>query len=296
MALGVLAWAVAARLILAGEAVSAGAPPGPIGAISGSGAGLAGGDGIALRSHEAIYRMSLVRAQQQDGLRGASGRLRYVLVDRCDGYTVETELNAQFSFSNGLNTVVRQAYAGWESKDGRTASFRMQSVENGTVSESYRGAVTLAADGAGHARYEGDAPANFELPAGTLISTAQIKALIALAAQGPQFFSQVVMDGAFTDGPHRVTGVIAPADTRTSVRGEAAQAIVGEDGSLDLSRPAWPISLAYFPLNDPSETPSYEMTLHLRSDGVVTGLTQDFGAYTLGFRPVGLTAIEDLGC
>ena len=250
-------------------------------------------ESIELASHAATYTMVLVRAQQQDGVRGASGRLAYRLIDHCTGYTIESELTAKFSFSNGSASDLRQTFAGWESKDGRHATFRMQMLENGELTDNYSGVVDLAADGSGTARYDGAQPASFTLPAGSMLSSWQMKALLADAKNGSSFFLQTVMDGSFADGPHSVSGVIAPA---IAERGHHVAAADNADAHDQSAARIWPITMAYFPLNTPSETPSYEMSVDVRSNGIMTRMTQDFGSYTLGFEPQSIVELERDPC
>jgi hypothetical protein len=234
-----------------------------------------------LTSHRAVYRIALVRAEQQDGMRGADGTLTYTQINRCTGYTIESRLEADFGFANGLTNVIRQVYAGLESRDGTASSFRMQVFENDMLEDSYRGHVAIESGGAGRADYEGNRPAAYRLPPGTLLATTQTAALIAAARSGERFVSHIVMDGIFPDGPYRVAGVIGnPRPIRPGATGDIQ----------------WPVTLAYFPLEGAAETPTYETRLDLAPGGIVRRMVQDFGAHTLAFEPESITAIEGPSC
>lgn len=222
-------------------------------------------------------------------MRGANGTLTQSLVDRCIGYTIESRLEADFGFSNGLTNVVRHNFAGWESRDGTDASFRMQIFENGMLEEAYRGRVADDADGIAAAIYEGATSARYPLPPETLSATGFIAALVKSAKAGEQFFAHTVMDGTFPDGPYRVTGVIAPwrgAD-------EPRESKSNQNGS---GPGYWPISMAYFPLESGSDTPALEVSLHLHANGTVGRKVHDFGGYAIAFEPVSLLPIEGAGC
>jgi hypothetical protein len=99
------------------------------------------------------------------------------------------------------------------------------------------------------------------------------------------------MDGSFNDGPFRVTGVIGH-ERRFGEREVVELASIGRVGAESY----WPVTMAYFALGSDSETPNYEITLRLLNDGVVSHMTQDFGAYSLAFEPVSITKIEEPGC
>ncbi|MCB2106697.1 MAG: DUF1849 family protein [Rhodobacteraceae bacterium] len=245
----------------------------------------------ALASHTATYKISLVRARQQEGMRGAAGRMTYSIVERCDGYTAESGLEAQFSFANGLTSSVQQSYAGWESKDGRHATFRMRTIENGEVTDNYDGQADLEEDGSGTVEYRGPNPAKYDLPPGTLLSSAQLIEILASAQRGENLFVHSVMDGAFTEGPHKVSGVIGPARAVN----EASSTVDASMSHPNESR-VWPITMAYFLLNELSETPSYELSVLVHDDGVVASMTQDFGTYTLEFDPVSIEYLDKDPC
>jgi hypothetical protein len=252
-------WFVAVQFLLASVAGNAGAAGAP-------------GSGMTLTPHRAIYDLSLTKATQMDGVRAAKGTMIYTLTDRCDGYTVESNLQMELAFANGVDNQVDQRYAAWESKDGRSATFRMQVMENGSLTKTYQGKVDLAADGSGTATYETDKDHTFKLPKGTLLSTAHTLALLKGAAAGEKFLIRPVIDGSFEEGPFMVSAVIAPA----------RDAPASPSGALANGK-AWPMSLAYFPLSTDNETPQYEINMNILPNGVTRSMSQDFGTFTLGF-------------
>src|SRR5690606_20435696 len=137
--------------------------------------------------HKATYRLSLAKAVPGDGVRGARGTMVYSLADRCDGYTIESDVSLTLVFSDGNSRDIDQRYAAWEAKNGRFSSFTMQTLEDGTPSKTYRGAITLAPDGSGSAAYEADATTDYALTPGTMLSTAHMVALIDSAKAGKRF-------------------------------------------------------------------------------------------------------------
>lgn len=225
----------------------------------------------ALTSHRAIYELSLTKAMQSDGVRSAKGTLVYSITDRCDGYTIESNLQMELAFASGIDNQIDQRFASWEAKDGRSASFRMQILENGNLSKSYLGHVALGADGAGTVTYETDAIRTVKLPKGTLLSTGHSLALINAAAGGEKFFSRPVIDGSFEEGPFTVSAAIAAPRSGPAKAGDLA------------SGTAWPVGLAYFPFGTDHEAPDYELSMSILGNGVARAMTQDFGKFTLGF-------------
>lgn len=225
----------------------------------------------ARASHRAIYDLALTKAMQSDGVRSAKGTMVYSITDRCDGYTIESNLQMELAFASGIDNQIDQRFASWESKDGRSASFRMQVLENGTLSKSYLGHVSLGADGAGTVTYETDAIRTIKLPKGTLLSTGHTLALIGAAAGGEKFFSRPVIDGSFEEGPFTISAAIAAPRGGQTKTGDLA------------SGAAWPVGLAYFPFGTDHEAPDYELSLSILPNGVARAMSQDFGKFTLGF-------------
>ncbi len=238
----------------------------------------------SLTPHKATYELSLLRAAPGDGVRAARGTMVYTLADRCDGYTIESSVAMNLSYAGGNDQKVDQRYAAWEAKSGRFSSFTMQTLENNEPAKTYRGTITLDADGSGTATYEADKTTKFELAPGTMLSTAHTVALLENAAAGKKFFSREVIDGSFDQGPFLVTALIP-----TSREGRAAQ----DKESLGAMTGGrfWPMSLAYFSTSAKTTTPEYELGMELLPSGISRSMTQDFGTFSIGFR---LVEIEQL--
>jgi len=244
-----------------------------------------------LTSHRATYEMSLSKISNSDGVRAASGTMTYTLTDRCDGYTIETNLSLNLAFANGNENQVEQRYAAWEAKDGRSSTFRFQVVENGNVAKAYHGNIQFKDDGTGTATYEAGDTSTFDLPRGTLLSTAHTLALLKSAAARETFLSKMVIDGSFDEGPFWVTAAIAPSHEGVSP--------VKDSPDNELTTGSyWPIGMAYFPVKSEQQqaTPEYEITQNLLGTGVTHSMMQDFGGFTLAFKPVKMEPIAAQGC
>lgn len=237
----------------------------------------------SLTPHKATYVLTLLRTSPGEGVRVARGSMTYSLADRCDGYTIESNVTMNLSFADGNTQKVDQRYAAWEAKNGRFSSFTMQTLENGNPGKTYRGSIALGQDGSGNATFEGEKTQTFKLAPGTMLSTAHTLALLEQAAAGKTFFSGKVIDGSFDQGPFVVTASIAGArDGRATIAKEGAALSAGR---------YWPMSLAYFPASSKGYLPEYELGMDLLPSGISRSMTQDFGAFVIGFT---LTDVEPL--
>lgn len=237
----------------------------------------------SLVPHRAVYTINLVKVSAGDGVRGVKGFMTYNVNDRCDGYTIETDVQMTFAYSNGENQNVAQRYAAWESKDGRLSNFSMQTTENGKPGKSYRGTITLNQDGSGTARYQADDVTDYALVPGTMLSTAHTLALIEAAASGKTFFRGDVIDGSFDQGPLVVAAAIA--------RPRNGAAVLKEDEKGLSAGRYWPVSLAYFPASSKDVVPEYQMGTQILPNGVSRSITQDFGNFSVSFT---LSDVEEL--
>lgn len=237
-----------------------------------------------LTPHKATYQLSLLKTRPGDGVRSARGTMTYTVADRCDGYTIESNVAMTMSYADGASQKMDQRYAAWEDKGGRFSTFTMQTLEDGSPSKSYRGSINLEQDGSGTATYEGDKTSTFKLAPGTMLSTAHTIALLDHAAAGRKFFTSQVIDGSFDQGPFVVTAAIAGR--------RDGKAALDKDGMREISAGRyWPMSLAYFPASSREAVPEYELGMDLMSSGISRAMTQDFGAFTIGFT---LVEVEEL--
>ncbi len=246
-------------------------------------------DSANLASHRAVYDMSLSKISATDGVRAASGKMTYTLTDRCEGYTIETDLSLNLAFANGNDNQVEQRYAAWEAKDGRSSTFRFQVVENGKVTKAYHGDIHFKDDGTGTATYDDGEATTFDLPRGTLLSTAHTLMLLKSAAAHEKFVSRMVIDGSFDQGPLWVTATIAPPHEGgvLPVKGGAGNITQGQ---------YWPIGMAFFRASSNQTMPEYEITQNLLGTGITRSMLQDFGGFSLAFTPVRVEAVTAPPC
>jgi len=166
----------------------------------------------------------------------------------------------------------------------------MLSHENDSLKDSYHGTVTLDANGAGSAVYnndQDDKPVTYDLPAGTLLSTAHTAALLAAAAHDERLVNRAVIDGSFDDGPYRIAAVISAP--------QHGVLPVADSRGLE-NGPVRPMALAYYALESSDDAPQYELSMSLYPNGVARHMVQDFGGFTLAFELVHVEPVTGPSC
>ena len=228
-----------------------------------------------LVGHRAIYTVTLVETGSGSGVVDADGAVLYRFTDVCSGWTVENRTAIRLGTADGEEIRSDWSYASWESKDGRAFRFRVRDERDNEIVEELRGAAFTGVDGeGGTVKLSQPEGMSMKLPPGTLFPTTHLLKVLAQARAGSKTVSEIVFDGADLDNPYRVNAVIGPAP-------DAARRRLAEISGLpDL--PVWSVRLAFFPVADKdAATPSFEVGVHYREDGIGNSILQDFGDIVL---------------
>ncbi|MGE5502958.1 MAG: cell envelope integrity EipB family protein [Actinomycetota bacterium] len=226
-----------------------------------------------LVSHRAVYRMGLAQSRSGSGMAGASGTWAYEFADSCDGWTTEYRLAMNYSYSEGGEVQSTTDFLSWESKDGLKYRFRVRQARDGQVTEEIEGTAELKGKGQpGVVRYSRPEPRTVKLPKGTVFPTEHTARLIDTAATGGHMLVRSVFDGMGEEGPYEISAVIG-----RNGPGEAAAA----PASPLLASPAWPMRMAFFPVQSKDALPDFEMSLNYHANGIADGILQIFKTFSL---------------
>lgn len=227
---------------------------------------------VVLEPHRAVYRLSLRSARNSSKIADVRGAMMYEQADVCDGWTVEQRFQLRFMYAEGDETEMVTNYTTWESKNGQRYRFNVRKFVNGDTDEEIRGSArTKGKGGAGEVRYVMPDADQVPLGRGALFPTAHTVALIEKAQRNERLFNRVVFDGADADGATEVNAVI----------GTARPADLPVDSPLLKNKTSWPIRMAFFPLADAQDTPEYELSMRLLSNGVIGSMQIDYGDFVV---------------
>ena len=152
-------------------------------------------------------------------------------------------------------------------------------MRNGEPDEEIKGEAKLdGKDKGGMAEFTRPEATTLTLAPGVLFPTAHTLLLIDRAQAGEQFISKQVFDGATVENASQITAVIgAPLKM-------GAGAVPSADKSGDnvlLKRPSWRVRLAFFPADDKSGQPDYELGMKLLDNGVSQDMSLDYTDYVI---------------
>jgi hypothetical protein len=224
---------------------------------------------VDLLSHRAAYRLSLAESDVVGGLTAVRGALVMEWRASCEGWLSNQQLGFVAETPEGPGFAYDVRFSSWESIDNRQLRFNVRSFDENGETEAFRGRASLDGPGGrGVVDYAlpGDV-ADIELPSGTMFPTQHVRSLIRAAQEGRTVVTHDVFDGSGPEALTRVTAVIGQPHA-----GDA----VGAPGQR-----LWPVSLAYYGVASPEETPQFELSFELAADGVLYEVRLDYGDFTL---------------
>ena len=125
------------------------------------------------------------------------------------------------------------------------------------------------------------------LKIGAAFPTDHLERVLAGARDGVRFLSHEVFDGWGFDALTQITSVIGQAKEVRPLAGAAADAPAER---------AWPVSMAYYGVEDPADTPEFEASFLLVENGVLRELVLDYGDFILDATLEKLELLERPEC
>jgi len=222
------------------------------------------GHAATLASHRVLY---LLKGESK-GTVAIDGEMAFETVDVCDGWTVKQQTMLRVA-GPGSETRSLISSTSWESKDGRHFRFERSTRRDGVLVEKTGGRAEMTEDGGGTVILSGTDAPEIALPPGTLFPSRHTAELVDLAKRGERFFLRVIFDGSAGDVPNRVSAVIGNPRELPGLADPSATVI------------AWPVRLAFFPIDKDSSTPEVEIAVLMQEDGVAREIELDYPDMTV---------------
>jgi EipB-like len=224
----------------------------------------------ALEPHVAAYRLSLAGgADMANPFSEVRGGLVIEWRLACDGWLSRQRLAFVGTLQEGGNLGHDVRFSSWEALDGSRMRYSYRSYGDDELQEEFRGEAALEPPEGGVATFSTPSERRIELPAGTIFPTLHIQEVLNEAQAGERFVSHEVFDGAGFDSLTQITSVIGQP--------RLVEPLADQD---DDGR-AWPVSMAYYELHTPSDTPKFEATFLLGENGVLRDVVLDYGDFRL---------------
>jgi hypothetical protein len=239
----------------------------------------------ALEPHVAAYRLSLAGA---GAMANPFSEVRGGLVIEwrlaCDGWLSRQRLAFAGTLQDGGNLSHDVRFSSWEALDGSRMRYSYRSYGDDELQEEFRGEAVLAPSEGGVATFTTPSARRIELPAGAMFPTVHIQEVLRDANAGERFVSHEVFDGAGFDSLTQITSVIGPPR------------LVEPPAAQEQRVRAWPVSMAYYDLHAPADTPKFEAGFLLEENGVLRDLSLDYGDFELQGELESLDLLERPDC
>ncbi len=248
---------------------------------------------IEIATHRAIYKLSMLPSSGIDGgIADVQGGMTFEWADSCDGWTVEQRYVMNFLRTNGTELKTDTSYVTWESKDGLEYRFSVKRITDGVESERIGGRAKLEKKGgAGMAKFEQPKRDNIALSAGTVFPTEHTFLIIAAANAGKRFDRHLVFDGSSVEAAAPVTAFFL--GRRPAPEDSILTAPLGPN-------PVQAMNLSFYEAEGKQAAgealPTFEMTLNLQDNGIVTDMVLRFDGFRVAATLVRIENIPPPDC
>lgn len=243
---------------------------------------------IEITPHRAAYVFEMVSSEPGGGVSGVTGGMTFEWADACDGWALDQHYLLQISNSDGSRTEIRTSSVSWEAKDGSRFRFNVKRGRDGKLVEELRGDARLeSAGGGGVAEFSKPKSEKIPLPAGTKFPTDFMLEQMKAASEGTRMAQRLVFEGGVMEGPQTVTTMFLPR--RAPREGGILEAPLGPDD-------VWPMSVAYFPVDQPDGNAETEIAFDVQPNGIVPSFVLDYGVFKLRGVLARVAALPEPGC
>lgn len=240
--------------------------------------------------HKAIYEIELESAKSGSQILDISGKMYYGWEASCEGWETDHRFNIVYEYADTPPVEVKSDFTTLEDYAGKTLDFSSRRKRNEKLFEEFRGQASVSEDKIGGAKYSIPQDLDHDLTPGTLLPVAHTLKMIENAKSNARFFNAVIFDGSDEKGGYEVNAFIGKPFSKADV--ERTENI---DTSL-LESQLWPLRLAFFPQNQKTAQPEYEMQLNLHESGIVSSMTIAYEDFAVKQKLIALEALNFPEC
>ncbi len=254
------------------------------------GAGPAQAADVPLAPHRATYELSLLSSKGSDAPTSARGRIVYEFNgNACEGYTVNFRQATELVSPEGKSQVLDTRSTTFESGDGKTFRFRIETLSDGNRTKLIEGSAERASD-ALSINLKNPVPSKSDLDVVAYFPVQQTLMGLAAARAGEMTLEMNAYDGS-GDGQKIYHSLnIIGREMKKPAEDEAEKA----EGMKDMKR--WPVVTSYFEREKSDGAPMYTLTFEMWENGVSSNLKLDYGDFVLGGKVSKYEALKATPC
>ncbi len=244
-----------------------------------------------LASFEALYDLSLNRANSGSGIESYAGLLTIRWAETCEGYTSDQQIAADIWNVTGGQVYTEFSSSSWEARNQTLFRFTMRTKLNEEVSREVRGKANRDKDGEdGTIIFSKPKEAEHVLDPAVLFPSEYANRLIKAAREGETVFRANMFDGSDDKIIFDTVSFIGQKGNNDDSEDET------EQHSLLAGLDYWPVQASYHPTKTKDELPDFEISMRMYANGVTTDLVLDYGDFALNGKLLKLKEIDGGGC
>ena len=201
----------------------------------------------------------------------ANGAMSYKIQETCDSWATETQVRMEYIYQEKQVVESLWNFESRESKDGQSYSFFLTQNDNGLDVERLSGNVLK-----GMVRLTNHLKSHrmeFNLPDGTIFPIKHLQLLLNRVQRKDKIFFSRVFDGGGKDKLFNINSIIIDRDAKKR------DYLVDNNSGIYEKKVL--IQMAYFLFSGVKEEPDFELSVHLRDNGVADKIIQNFGDIVL---------------
>lgn len=234
-----------------------------------------------LAPHRAVYEMTLDVSRPASGVSGVLGRMVFEFAGSgCDGYTMNMRLVTQVEGESGRSIVTDLRSSTWEQGAGKRYRFNSSQYRGDKLEESTSGDAERI-NGNENVEVHVIAPNKMDMKvAGSvLFPTQHSLAILESAKAGKKILQARVYDGS-SKGDKVYTTTTFIGKKVVDDDGKPTSDVVKDKNLSGIE--SWPVSISYFENGpDATDTPVYQLSFRLYSNGVSRDLLIDYGDFAI---------------
>lgn len=234
-----------------------------------------------LAPHRAVYEMTLDETRPASGISGVQGRMVFEFAGSdCDGYTMNMRLVTRVEGETGLSIVTDLRSSTWEQGAGKRYRFNTSNYKGETLEETTSGdAEREEKDGDVEVHVNAPEPRELKVSGPVLFPTQHSLAILEAAREGKTVLQTRVYDGSSNGDKVYVTTTFI--GKRLKAGAKQPDKRFTDHGTLE-KLDSWPVSISYFDTDEnASETPVYQLSFRLYTNGVSRDLLIDYGDFAI---------------
>lgn len=239
--------------------------------------------------HKALYDVRLASTKSGSQIVNVAGQMLYEWHPDCDAWLSTHRFTLNYEYADSPAMRIDSDFTTYEPFDEKSIDFTSQRKRDGEVFEILRGRASLKDDKKGEAIYSMPKGLEFDLPKDAMFPMTHSLNVVDMIKQGKKRYHGVVFDGSDAEGPVEINAIIGKAVSPDQMAVKPSKAI---DAAL-LSSPARNIRMAYFPLNQASESSDYEMNIVFHDNGIISDMVIEYDDFSVTQRLVALEPVKD---